>query len=174
MKFDITKTVEKIAMQAKENQEEYIFETIQPYCENILQIKINKEELKRIILNGVQKQQPCEDCISREATIDALWKALYEYENKTEKQFIDSDELDIADWSQHRVFVQNMSDIDRQTILNLPSVTPQPKVGKWNYVTHYARRYRVCSECNAEKEDDRATGWNFCPNCGADMENGED
>lgn len=66
----------------------------------------------------------CEDCISRQATIDALWKALYEYENKTEKQFIDSEELDIADWFQHRVFVQNMSDIDRKTILNMPPVTP--------------------------------------------------
>ena len=73
------------------------------------------------------EQQPCEDCISRQATIEALWKALYEYEDKTEKQFNDSEELDIADWFQHRVFVQNMSDIDRQTILNLPSVQP-PKM----------------------------------------------
>lgn len=53
--FDLTKVVGKIAMQAKENQEEFIFETIRPYCENILQIKINKEELKQILLNGVQK-----------------------------------------------------------------------------------------------------------------------
>lgn len=60
----------------------------------------------------------------------------------------------------------------RDDIRALPPVTPQPKVGEWNYVTHYARRYRVCSECNAEKEDDRATGWNFCPNCGARMNGG--
>ena len=52
---DVTKMVEEIAMQAKENQEEFIFETIRPYCENILQIKINKEELKQILLNGMQK-----------------------------------------------------------------------------------------------------------------------
>lgn len=69
MKFDITKMVEEIAMQAKENQEEFIFETIRPYCENVLQMKINKEELKQILLNSVQKQQPCEDCISREEAI---------------------------------------------------------------------------------------------------------
>ena len=28
-----------------------------------------------------------DDVISRQAAIDALWKALYEYEDKTEKQF---------------------------------------------------------------------------------------
>lgn len=54
MKWDMTKVVEEIATQAKENQEEFIFETIHPYCENILQMKINKEELKRIILRGVR------------------------------------------------------------------------------------------------------------------------
>ncbi len=70
--------------------------------------------------------QPNEDCISRKAAINALWKALYEYEDKTENQFLKSKELDVADWFQHRIFVQNMSDIDRQTILNLPSVAPQP------------------------------------------------
>ena len=65
------------------------------------------------------------DTISRQAAIDALWKALYDYEDRTEKQFMESDELDIGDWIQHRIFVQNMSDIDRQTILNLPSVQPE-------------------------------------------------
>ena len=58
MEFDISKVVETIVMQAKENQEEFIFETIQPYCENILQMKINKEELKQILLNSIQRQQP--------------------------------------------------------------------------------------------------------------------
>lgn len=70
-------------------------------------------------------EEPCENCISRQATIDALWKALFEYEDKTEKQFLESEELDVYDWFQHRIFVQNMSDIDRQTILNMPSVTPK-------------------------------------------------
>ena len=62
-----------------------------------------------------------DDLISRQAAIDALWKALYEYEDKTEKQFQESEDLDVGDWILHRIFVQNMSDIDRQTILNLPS-----------------------------------------------------
>ena len=61
------------------------------------------------------------DLISRRAALDALWKALYEYEDKTGKQFQESEDLDVGDWIEHRIFVQNMNDIDRQTILNLPS-----------------------------------------------------
>lgn len=53
--FNATNIVEEIVMQVKENEEEFIFETILPYCENILQIKINKEELKQILLNSMQK-----------------------------------------------------------------------------------------------------------------------
>ena len=72
-----------------------------------------------------------DDLISRQAAIDALWKALYEYEDKTEKQFQESDELDVGDWMQHRIFVQNMSDIDRQTILALPSAERDYKFDEW-------------------------------------------
>ena len=65
------------------------------------------------------------DSIDRQAAIDALWKALYEYEDRTEKQFQESEDLDVGDWILHRIFVQNMNDIDRQTILNLPSAQPE-------------------------------------------------
>ena len=65
------------------------------------------------------------DCISRQAAIDALWKALFEYEDKAEKQFLESTELDVDDWIQHRIFVQNMSDIYRRVIIDLPSAQPE-------------------------------------------------
>ena len=39
-----------------------------------------------------------DDTISRRAAIDALWKALYEYEDETEKQFLESEELDEQRW----------------------------------------------------------------------------
>lgn len=71
------------------------------------------------------------DLISRQAALNALWQALYEYEAKTEKQFQESDDLDIGDWIEHKIFVQNMNDIDRRTILSLPSALPERK-GKWN------------------------------------------
>ena len=73
---------------------------------------------------NTRKTHAC-DLISRKAAIDALWKALHEYEDKTEKQFQESEDLDVEDWILHRIFVQNMSDIDRQTILNLPPTQPE-------------------------------------------------
>ena len=94
------------------------------------------------------------DLISRQAAIDALWKALYEYEDKTEKQFIDSEELNVADWIQHRIFVQNMSDIDRQTILGLPSVESERR---WIPVTERLpkkenKSYWVCTDTKYQCE----------------------
>ena len=68
------------------------------------------------------------DTISRQAAIDALWKALYTYEDETERRFQESDELNVGDWIGHRIFVQNMNDIDRQTILNLPSAQSEPAI----------------------------------------------
>lgn len=49
---DITKVVEEMSIQVMESEEEFIFKTIRPYCENILQREINKKELKQIILRG--------------------------------------------------------------------------------------------------------------------------
>ena len=106
------------------------------------------------------------DTISRQAAIDALWKALYEYEDETEQKFQASDELNTDDWFMHRIFVQNMSDIDRQTILALPSAQPERKKGKWIYDGDCY----ICDQCKS------AFGWwadsqtsNYCPNCGAAM-----
>ena len=76
-------------------------------------------------IQALKAQDAIGDTISRQLAIDALWKALYEYEDKTEKQFQESEDLDVSDWIMHRIFVQNMSDIDRQTILKLPSVQPK-------------------------------------------------
>ena len=109
------------------------------------------------------------DLINREEAIDALWKALYEYEDKTEKQFQESEDLDIWDWMVHRIFVQNMSDIDRQTLLDLPSVQLERKKGKWIYDLHdkgwsFDYPYR-CDQCSFWCEEE----FNYCPNCGARM-----
>ena len=125
------------------------------------------------------------DLIDRQQAIDALWKALYEYEDKTEKQFIDSEELDVADWIQHRNFVQNMSDIDRQTILGLPSAQPQCKTGKWIFHETENDRYddMICPFCkmtytvDAYRIDDigfTAEDFNYCPHCGARMDGEND
>lgn len=113
MEFDISKMVEEIVLQAKENQEEFIFETIYPYCENILQIKINKEELKQILLNGTQKQQPSEDCISRAKALEMLGDVP---ENWTDT------EKEIQEVNDYRWF--------KSILEELPPVTPQPFINK--------------------------------------------
>lgn len=57
--------------------------------------------------------------ISKEKAINSLWKALYQYEDEMEQAFLESKDLDISEWFMHRLFIQNMNDIDRQTILNM-------------------------------------------------------
>ena len=110
------------------------------------------------------------DLISRQAAVDALWKALFKYEDDVEKQFQESDELDVSEWIVHRIFVQNMSAIDRQTILNLPSAEPERKKGEWVVDDEFID----CSVCRREKWSripygDLVRRFRYCPNCGADM-----
>ena len=97
------------------------------------------------------EQEPCGDCISRQAVINAiknyasmLWEKYYE-------QVPESTILEM--------------------IQELPSVTPQPKVGRWKrinkekYVQHAMSYYR-CSECGK----DIIGTHNYCPNCGCKMQ----
>lgn len=102
-----------------------------------------------------------DDLIDRQAAINALRKALFKYEDDTEKKFLESPDLDICDWIEHRIFVQNMNDIDVQAILNLPSA--EPERGQWNDIGGIIRF--GCPFCHHAYE----TKSNFCPNCGADM-----
>lgn len=121
------------------------------------------------------------DTISRRAAIDALWEALYEYEDKTKKQFQESDELDVEDWILHREFVQNMNDIDRQTILNLPSAEPKPceycNEDVDGFVTPLEKNGHafVRFGMNGWELSLKANGWHgsakirYCPMCGRDL-----
>lgn len=114
-----------------------------------------------------------DDTISRKAAVNALWKALYAYEDKTKKQFLESEDLDIYDWMVHRIFVQNMSDIDRRIILDLPSAERR---GQWIKDKNLYK----CTACNdflsvagwadCIPEKQIYTAFKHCPNCGARME----
>lgn len=83
-----------------------------------------------------------------------------------EQRLIDADALKNAFSNMYREDYERWI---KEVIDNAPTVEERPK-GKWEYITHHARRYRVCPICKAEKEDDHATGWNFCHYCGARME----
>ena len=133
------------------------------------------------------------DFIDRQAAIDAMWKALYDYEDKTEKQFQESDELDVAEWIVHRMFVQNMNDIDRRVISDLPSADVAPvRHGRWVYGENEGQDGWYCSECHffipwyydwyGLDNIDFIKDFHACPHCsakmvtytGAKMDGGED
>ena len=92
-----------------------------------------------------------EDLISRQAAIDAICNA-----------------LELLDHVPQWVF-DKLTD----ALVDLPSVTPQPKVGRWIKENPFLKS--VCSECG-----ENAIGYHgfdetltkFCPNCGCKMMEG--
>ena len=94
------------------------------------------------------EQQPCEDCISRQAVKDIICSGVS----------IDTD----AD----KEYVCELID-------KLPSVTPKEKIGKWInktliYKSEEGSEYDcytgTCSVCGETQEC-----WNYCSGCGARM-----
>ena len=99
------------------------------------------------------EQEPCEDCISRQAAIDALKRA----------------EALTRAFGYHVVI---------DTIRELPSAETEPNTGYW--VSQRGGDYR-CSECGRYALDEvdgyfihLAFKSNFCPYCGADMRGEQD
>lgn len=41
--------------------------------------------------------------------------------------------------------------------------------GKWKFITHHGRRYRKCSRCNIEIEDNEFLRWDICFYCESRM-----
>ena len=60
----MTEYVGEIKMKAMENQEEFIFQTIQPYCENIIEQRISKKELNLALLQYFNKPKLIKDWLS--------------------------------------------------------------------------------------------------------------
>ena len=100
------------------------------------------KELKRLL-----EQQPCEDCISRQAVLEEAF------------------EVDTKEYGKIEV-------VGVDAINSLPPVTPQePKTVLYSG-DGYADGYMVydmaeCPNCGYEYEDgDKDWGLSFCPNCG--------
>lgn len=84
------------------------------------------------------EQQPCGDCISREETLKAL----------------------MDEWTE---FDSELMDYLIEKVKKLPPVTPQPKMGRWQWNFH-------CSLCNNIGE----RYYDYCPGCGAKMQEVEE
>ena len=113
------------------------------YLEALKEIKRLKEALE---------QQPCEDCISRQAVkqviIDSIADLEYESENREMQGIIDK----------------------------LPSVTPKEKIGHWvnaKVGKLFPSNDYKCSECGNILDFDGVNcgrgDANYCPNCGCHM-----
>ena len=95
-----------------------------------------------------QMQQPCEDCISREAVDEYITNLLSGY-------LYDEERTRLEDLTAY--------------IWELPSVQPTRPKGRWIDIQYFEADdtyYRPkCPFCNAEPKEYSK----FCPNCGADM-----
>ena len=105
------------------------------------------------------EQEPCEDCISRQATIEAFQMFRGYEANRTNAEWVDRIET---------------------VVKKLPSVTPQPKTGHWidfngnpvELEDGIPKDSCYCSICDKwlVASDEYACYGNYCPNCGTKME----
>ena len=119
---------------------------------------IHNDESKaalRIAIKALE-QEPCDDAISRQAACDAIlkYKSITSNPDSYDKAFDDG-------------LYTAMAEIGH----NVPSVIPQPKIGKWYIRDTYPQECTCwdCSECQ-ETVFEKSK---YCPNCGCRMEGEE-
>ena len=99
----------------------------------------------------------CEDAISRQAVMDAMYDLCGE-ESLKDNPWRDNPHID--------------SIID--AIEDLPSVTPKQKMGHWIDDTSLGYHISICSNCDWRGHGDTCLIYKpkYCPNCGARMKGG--
>lgn len=119
------------------------------YGDKFANIGFDRKEALDLAIKALE-QQPCEDCISREAVLDYITKLLSGYLYAEERERLEDLTTYIAEMS---------------------SVTPQRPKGRWIeqkdiHKHHYG--WSFCSECGAFLMS--SDGANFCSCCGSKME----
>ncbi len=120
-------------------------------------------------------QEPCEDCISRQAVLDKL-NRLIEVE-----RLQGTDEMG---YGRERVSAYETMIFEIESEYLYPSVTPQPKTGHWEYVQydynpklgnwHCSECRNIVMECVNKNDKGGIPIYKYCPNCGAKMAESED
>lgn len=108
------------------------------------------------------EQQPCEDVISRQAAIDAIYKKYIGGKGAIKNAPIN----DLyADGLEEAV----------DAVWDMPSVTPKTKTGQWEYVQYDTPNIGNwhCSRCRGLYYSTDKPRWKYCPSCGARMEESE-
>ena len=103
------------------------------------------------------KQEPCEDAISRQSVLNALYALCDAGETLKENPWRDNPHIDAV----------------VETIEELLPVTPQPKTGHWikMLLTDMSDIAGQCSECGFIHKfiGGHTAQYNYCPNCGCRM-----
>ena len=102
------------------------------------------------------QQEPCEDAISRNELLKAI---------DTWDKFGCDANTKLVPYQDHYIPYIHYDDVIK-CIKGMPSVRTQPKTGHWIEGNYHIR----CSECG---EDYTYSLRNYCPNCGAKMQEGE-
>ena len=101
----------------------------------------------------ITEQEPCDDCISREATVERLCKVA---------EFMNEKRAGLGSpYVMAALFIQDNKE-------EFPSVTPQPKMGRWIDIDDSKSE---CSICGHREFNERFLfeDINFCAKCGAKM-----
>lgn len=98
------------------------------------------------------KQEPCKDCISRQAAIESV-KGMCGV---------------ISPLSDHVILISKAGAIAELNMLE--PVTPNPKTGHWIKHEHNGIGHIECSECLCCFLEVHLLHNSYCPNCGAKME----
>ena len=128
-------------------------------CEDAVSCNYTTEEIAKSFIEddeSVKDQldgQPCEDCISREETLNKINALIAEYIP-----------LMPIGWT----LPLNIA----KTINEMPTVTLSRTRGKWitNKNEDAGEGFYICSNC----KNDEYNITDFCPNCGADMKESEE
>lgn len=163
----VSSIVEEISEQVTETHEEFIFETIRPYCENVVQMKISKRDLEQALLKYYGKNDLGVDCVSRAQAQTKIEMNASRYTIARERGGMGQ-----VEWSDQLIKVSDAVDIIR----NLPSVTLQePRKGEWLRMSDLSEqeddRYK-CSCCgnvvHYTNKINLYTFNNWCGRCGSD------
>ena len=120
------------------------------------------EECHECMWESKYEQEPCDDAISKHVVLEAI-------DSRIEQIKRDADVINKS--YSHLSFVEGVYDGYcrlKCDLWNLPSVTPQPKMGRWvNRTGNRKDGYEyTCDSCKKIS----LTNFKYCPNCGARME----
>ena len=103
------------------------------------------------------EQQSCEDCISRQAVLDAIDAKAWEFCDYLISKNRNDEQKPVSH------FADNLRECVRE---ELPSVEPQPKMGEWLKNGELCK----CSNCHSNVLFSAVKSYSYCYHCGARME----